>query len=117
MFRLSAVLSASIGALALTACGDRAPSDDPPANESTDEFADAETVTWDCDGTEIVTRIMGERARIEFDSQTYDLDRIETAEGARFEAAGDSDLFFWERGDMATVSRPEMPEDMDCTRQ
>ncbi|XBQ16926.1 MAG: hypothetical protein ABL308_03390 [Oceanicaulis sp.] len=111
------ILTASVFTLALTACSDRTPNDDPPPAGTTGEFAGVDAESWACNGFEIEVQRMTERAQIRFGGTDYELDRVGEGEPARFEAAGDPELFIEIAGESLTLSRPDMDRDVQCTRR
>lgn len=99
--------------LALAACEDAPDTPGDRRMGSANPYAESETYAFVCGEIEVEARFLREAARIVVDGATYDLDRVETETGTRFEAPGDDALFFWNMGEAAVLGLPGEPE-RDC---
>ncbi|MFP4519993.1 MAG: MliC family protein [Oceanicaulis sp.] len=98
------ILTPVLAAATLAACGEDTPGDRRMG--SANPYAESETYEFLCGDLEVEARFLQEAARIEFDSQTYDLDRVEAETGSRYEAPNDAALFFWNMGEAAVLGVP-----------
>ncbi|MEQ8404162.1 MAG: MliC family protein [Oceanicaulis sp.] len=99
--------------MALAACDDAPDTPGDRRMGSANPYAESETYRFLCGEREVEARFLRETARIVVDSQTYDLDRVDTETGTRFEAPGDDALFFWNMGEAAVLGLPG-DTDRDC---
>lgn len=107
-------LSAIAAAAGLAACDDAPETPGDPRVEAANPYAESETFEFMCgDDLVVEARFLRETARIVVDSATYDLNRVETETGERYEAPNDRELFFWNRDGAATLSLPGDP-DREC---
>lgn len=60
--------------------------------------------SYRCGDTRVEIGVRGETMRMRVDEQAYTLAQVVSASGAKYEAAGDPDTFFWTKGDSATLS-------------
>jgi len=73
-------------------------------------FADAREAVFQCGGRWVEARLTEERARLVVSTMTFDLRRADAGSEAgsaaetRYEAAGDADTYFLDRGETAVVS-------------
>ena len=96
---LRALTIASVAGLA--ACSPREEAAPP---ETAGGLAEAREAVFECGGRWVQVRLTAERARLVVSSMTFDLLKVEADSGARYEARGDEETFFWDRGDTALVS-------------
>ena len=99
--------------LGLSACDDAPDTPGDRRMGSANPYAESETYEFLCGELEVEARFLRETARIVVDSQTYDLDRVDTETGTRFEAPNDDSLFFWNMGEAAVLGLPGETE-RDC---
>lgn len=108
LFTLSAIAAA-----ALAACDDAPESPGDPRMGTANPYAESETFEFTCGDLTVEARFLRENARIVVDSATYDLNRVETETGERYEAPNERELFFWNRDGAATLSLPG-EQDREC---
>ncbi len=106
-----ALLSFAVASpILLSACGPaplETPGDGIPSPAIHAEFA--------CSGVDIAVSFQDEAATMDANGKTYELTQVVTASGAKYQAEGEPETSFWNKGDGGTLVL-EGVEYPDCAR-